>query len=423
MVMACVHKGKAYIAPDSDLHYQQAPFSYRKEVRMFRYTPLCCSRFLLVLVTIILGLSSPLSLAQETSLPFEIQEALAKNAQVFSPMTIQWKRQRHGKHNAETLAEKWGEFAYGLYQSQEGVSCFQDNMFYSRRTVLLPFVPMAKHKGKGIEKSLAYSFDGKCLFFSTEKPYKGITLCSREDIEKSDESYTRYANQFPKEIRRIGFVLLPDCPLASIILFHVKHGGKVISVTNETIDGSSCTIVKLSIGRLGDYRWKDRQEVYYLEPHKNYAVKQIDWISSDGRLICRTRNSDWMEFKENELWLPRFSSCQWHTDSLCDYEILDDVFFYEDFSLEFKRKNYDRIKFSPDLDEPGLNVVDARSEAESKPGAFWNEHLKGWEYTNPPDLPGLQSSKAKPFRIVLIVVGVVLIGLVIFLTIYRARKA
>lgn len=359
---------------------------------------------------------SPCELLAQTSspptLPPEIRKALERNAQMLSPVTVQWRLQRHSNRTIDELVKDLGSKRYGFYQPVTGTFILEGSMFYKSET--LNQSVLNGKKNEFVESTYSSSFDGEIFFHINKKPFENYSVVVRDRWEG------KYGQQAPEVVERFGFYLPMGASAQHAILYNLEQGGRLVSASETAIKGTPSIVVQLIPKQWSYPYWRDRQYKYYLDPQKGYGVCQIDWVLPNGRLLCRTKNSDWEKLSKPDTWLPKRSSCEWYTWHSCPDQSFEKVLFSEDFTTDILRESWPLSKFSRDLNEPGVVIDDPRPGAKSKPGATWNNDVEAWTYTNPKDLPDLPSRK--PYRLILIVVSLVLISIIVFIKIRRAKQ-
>lgn len=359
--------------------------------------------------------TTPTIAGPELVIPDEIRNALINNAKSIEPITIEWKLQRRSNRTIEDLVKDLGSKRYDFYQPETGTVVLQNRMYYKYERQMRNPPPPEKNKGKLTTQEYTSSFDGDAYFILEQGAIKTYVVFTVDEIASGDAT--------PEVIKRSGFRIRNGELPQSEILSHLKSGGKLLSIAEENIGDARCVVLQVVPEQWTYPYWKDREYKYYLDVQKNYAVTQIDWVLPTGRLLCRIKNSNWQKLEQPEIWLPKLSSCEWHTWHYCPDKAFKEVFFYEDFTVsDFTRKRWPLSKFSPDLTEPGVLISDPRPEAKSKPGAIWNASSKKWDYTNLPKFSGLQLRAYGSLRIILNIVVILLLGFAVFLKYRHSMK-
>jgi hypothetical protein len=279
--------------------------------------------------------------AQETTIPLDMRDALAKNAECLKPITVSWSRHFTSlRAPEETLATLELDVPpLQFFAKTSSCLVWQDNRIYSAWET--PLVT----NGSVVLQKLEASFDGKILYRGyryTVDPHLFKQFMSRQ-IETEPQS-----SPFHSEYLKVAGFRIPQklaeweaASTESEVLYLLGRQGKLKSVENVTMDSQKLMRVELiaenSVKRSADEvdleklkkeseSWIDSPErkrrllarvenqrrlpgvrrfVYYLDPSHHFAVRRWEQWYDPDTLLLRCDCSGFERCPDRELWLPR----------------------------------------------------------------------------------------------------------------------
>ena len=296
-------------------------------------------------------LAVPRLLAQQPMLSPEVEEALKNNARQLSPITISWSQvYQSSVPVGEALA------ALRLPESNANVLfnevivrvSLQSGKIYSSRG------PGSNRSFTGGEETFEAAFDGRIVYTGNPDRGKAIKFPQPALIKHfaADLAVSRPSDEFfdldffnaagiavPASAKNLHDAAAPK----SILFSRMETGGRIASIGNSQLDGSEVLRVEVvadnperrraegidiaamekelrqtrtteadiqrEVNGIKKMRSLPPQKlfIFHLDPQMQYALRVQEERYSDGTLLYRQLNSDFVQLAGRKLWLPRKS--------------------------------------------------------------------------------------------------------------------
>lgn len=287
-------------------------------------------------------------------LPDELSAALAENARNLSPVSVSW--------TMTYTTERDMDEARAIGRFTEGGDFFEPRhvQFHRDHNRFRYWMLTWRHAGKRRDAYWFHSLsDGTNLYHGN---LRGDQLNAvavdyvAQPVPREATSIVFIAEYF----ERAGFKLHSvrnqiERPDMSMLLYLLDRQLTLREVAEETVDGRDCTVVKVSS------TGKNRLHVFYFDPALGHALRRYEQRTLDGTPVQITVNSDFAEFTNPSIWLPRRSQTDWYTWVTIAETILEEPLVQEQIEVtELSKEDIAPETFLVDLKQPQLWVADSR---------------------------------------------------------------
>ncbi|MDR1383974.1 MAG: hypothetical protein LBJ67_09045 [Planctomycetaceae bacterium] len=322
--------------------------------------------------------------AQEASnIPKNVETALNSNAKDMNQISLFWKQTRTTNMDFDLFFKRTNAlYDRGLLEPQNFFFSFRDNKFtllstikdVIKRDIGIPqawkiSVPLASDvKKQGIELServQEVAFDGKRFYSGTgsvvsSENSPGIEILPLEDIilnknpSRVNQQYTiKMGFKYPNCGSEVG----SSCQ--SYILFLIKSG-QMLRVEQVKLNNENYLYLEIKAKSLLDWNRVERIFSFWLDPRMNYAVKQLDIKSIDGKICYHIENDDFIKLENRTVFIPRKTQTVYYTyyetDDIFETSLFTEISLLADISSKkVSEKNFD---ISKKYTEPSTYVFD-----------------------------------------------------------------
>jgi hypothetical protein len=283
------------------------------------------------------------------ALPSEIKQALQQNAAALTPLAMKF-RVDYTTDRTVDEAVKAGKLTWGKYFFEPTlVDLHLDGVKFSCRRE----VTRESAAGNPVQMIFWNRFDGQD-YYNLNEPFPGATPGVTVYPYKQWRGFTVDMEY----VHRAGFQRhdtrnLEQAPDESLVLERIGRGLPVVKAEPVTFDGKELFLIEIANEK--------SQHLIYLDPARQYALAIYDGRNSQGQQIRHTVNSDFVEFTDPHIWLPRRCETVWHTWSTMEGKLTEKPLVTEVITVtEIDKRPLSISQFQRDLTQPGLGVGDAR---------------------------------------------------------------
>lgn len=383
--------------------------------------------------------------------PAELVEALKRNADALSPLTVKWVQQLGSDATLEEWLRKVKYEAYNVdeftpvdvvYAWQDGMSYFQekklttdissaitigdDGRAHARTDVVFTDLPR-ELSDREAACNLSKSFRGQHREYGLAHDGAAATL----SIDRVDDPKyfgrenkffnTTYFEQAGFAIPRAISELRNGAP--SLPLYLLDHGADFTGIYEASTAGVDCVVIELQ-----DQNLRKR---FFLDASRAHAVLRREELSESGQLTAVAEMRDFVKFSDPDLWLPKHCDVAYHT-----WWTIPDVVTDEPLAtlkIDVSDINKEKIpldRFTLAYTTPGTHVADATlPQAEDTPDEVVNYTVPA----NPRDLDAAIDAAAKDRPFVpsalggasrwFVIVNIIILALVIAAVGYQYLRA
>jgi glutamine amidotransferase-like uncharacterized protein len=273
-----------------------------------------------ILILILLCGSVCASAAIADEIPPEVRKALEKNADSLSPICVSWTQQLICDLPVDEFLKKVNDeaFRWDIFLPTKETYAWQNGMSYSytkRTTANLNSGIVADPKTRQARSKPGVDFSKLPRSVSVHKVGWNDKIVFLFDGQEDDVGSLLIDSLdngkiFPKDgylfntgyFNEAGFVLPSKIAMRqdgakSGPLSLIEHGAKVAKVQETTLDGRACLFVELAD--------KDQNTRFYLDTAYGFAVCRREETDPSGRLTQASTMSDFVQFHDPDIWLPK----------------------------------------------------------------------------------------------------------------------
>ena len=295
--------------------------------------------------------SGPAGTARE--LPDHVRAALEKNARSVGPIKISWTT----NYRSDLPVSK----AVGIGKFMEGEGFFEpiEVEYSNQENKYSCFRKMWRIDGTSrTPVNLFSKFDGQNWYMGLvfKGELQGVHVITPEQRDEGGAREAIYVEYFD----RSGFKVYNTLnsvhkPIESLVLNLSAEKGSISRVGTVTLAGALYYRVELTRPD------SDRRASFYLDPAMRYALRRYEERTPDGLLTRVTVNSDFREFSDPLIWMPRRSETEWYTWYTMGKTVLDKPLVHEEIKVtDFQKEKMPDETFVMDMKRSGTIVADGR---------------------------------------------------------------